>query len=292
MLQDYAIDDALRFESDEVGQSRAEIDSPVCRGQMYLYGSHVTAWQPRPEPGSDEADQAVIFMPDSWQLREGSPLFGGVPICLPWFGPHPSDPHQPLHGLVRTRRWQLQQTQRQGQDVVLTLTIDCDDLLASFTVRFGRQLSMSLTVQHQGSTARIITEALHTYLLVGDVGQIWITGLQDTDYYCKLRNAHFSQQEAELHLAGATDRVYLDSESTCHLHDPLLKRRISIAKTGSRSTVVWNPNSPHVTSHEDSAPIAWQHFVCIETANALDNAITLQPGASHTLTAQLSVEPL
>jgi glucose-6-phosphate 1-epimerase len=34
----------------------------------------------------------------------------------------------------------------------------------------------------------------------------------------------------------------------------------------------------------------WPGMICIETANAADNAVTVPPHASHTMTATISVE--
>jgi glucose-6-phosphate 1-epimerase len=34
----------------------------------------------------------------------------------------------------------------------------------------------------------------------------------------------------------------------------------------------------------------WTGMLCVETANAMDGAVTLAPGASHVMTATLEVE--
>ena len=36
----------------------------------------------------------------------------------------------------------------------------------------------------------------------------------------------------------------------------------------------------------------WPHFVCVEAANIRANAVTLQPGEQHTMTANIRVERL
>jgi len=35
---------------------------------------------------------------------------------------------------------------------------------------------------------------------------------------------------------------------------------------------------------------AWLHMTAIETANVADNTVTLQPGATHTMRANISLE--
>ena len=39
----------------------------------------------------------------------------------------------------------------------------------------------------------------------------------------------------------------------------------------------------------DMEPDGWQRMICVETANAADNAITLAPGESHRLTATIKL---
>ena len=38
-------------------------------------------------------------------------------------------------------------------------------------------------------------------------------------------------------------------------------------------------------------PEGWRSMTCIETANAADNALTLQPKEAHTMEAKITIEP-
>jgi len=100
------------------------------------------------------------------------------------------------------------------------------------------------------------------------------------------------QPEGALRFAGRTDRPYLHTEATCVLHDEAGKRTITVAKTGSRTTVVWNPWQELTAKMPDMEPDAWLHMACIETANVGDDTIALQPGETHTMRAHVSVEDL
>jgi glucose-6-phosphate 1-epimerase len=68
-----------------------------------------------------------------------------------------------------------------------------------------------------------------------------------------------------------------------------MKRRISISKSHSNTTVIWNPGAELAAKMADMSADDWKQMVCIETANALENAITLNPGAAHTMTAIIEV---
>jgi D-hexose-6-phosphate mutarotase len=86
--------------------------------------------------------------------------------------------------------------------------------------------------------------------------------------------------------------VYVDTPSECVIVDPLLQRRIRIAKQGSASTVVWTPWEQKAAAMGDYTAQGWRNMLCVESANAADNALTLQPGASHTLSVRYSAEAL
>jgi glucose-6-phosphate 1-epimerase len=69
-----------------------------------------------------------------------------------------------------------------------------------------------------------------------------------------------------------------------------LARRITIAKRGSRSTVVWNPWIAKARSMPDFGDDEWRGMVCVETANVVQAAVTIRPGEMHTMSAIISVE--
>lgn len=62
-------------------------------------------------------------------------------------------------------------------------------------------------------------------------------------------------------------------------------------KRGSATTVVWNPWNERAKAMADLEPEAWRSMLCVETANAADNAVRLAPGERQRMTAVLRVEP-
>jgi D-hexose-6-phosphate mutarotase len=93
-------------------------------------------------------------------------------------------------------------------------------------------------------------------------------------------------------IAGEVDRIYLDTEGACLIEDGALGRRIRIAKKGSRSTVVWNPWVDKAAKMGDFGPQDYRSMVCVESANAAENAVTLAPGEEHELETVIGVETL
>jgi glucose-6-phosphate 1-epimerase len=135
----------------------------------------------------------------------------------------------------------------------------------------------------------MITEALHSYLQVGDVSQVVIRGLTGAGYFDKVADGRKIESRDPLQLSGETDNVYLNSRTAVTVQDPVLNRKIVIEKSGSSSTVMWNPFGEKAKTMTDLGAEDWKNFLCIEATNALENAVTLARGASHTIRETIKV---
>ncbi len=276
--------------NDEHGLARIAIETELATGEVYLHGAHVTKYQPR------EMDEPVLFMSRLSRFEKDKPIRGGIPICFPWFGPKDGDPSAPAHGFARLMPWTLVGTNVEADGaIVLVLRLSSNeatrklwpfDFEATCSVTVGKTLTTALTIKNTGTDASTYTEALHTYFTVGNVKEVSITGLAKTDYLDKTRNAvRMTQGDEPITFTEETDRPYLSTLLPVELHDPSLGREIRIEKTGSSSTVVWNPWSVKAKAMSDFGDDEWPRMVCIETANVAPDAIRLEPGESHTTTA-------
>lgn len=88
------------------------------------------------------------------------------------------------------------------------------------------------------------------------------------------------------------DRVYVNTAASCVIHDVKLKRQIHIDKKNSQSTVVWNPGVEKATKMGDFGENGWRHMVCVESANAVDNIVTIAPNKQHALEIEYRISPL
>jgi glucose-6-phosphate 1-epimerase len=299
----FAIPGVLAFSQNEQGLIRANITTPACTAEVYLHGAHITQWQPA-------GQQPVLFLSERSFFTPGKAIRGGIPIIFPWFGTrtsNPADPRDqssqlpgPSHGFARTSEWALAFAALAGDDLYLTLTLGPSDTSRSFgydqfalvyEITLGAELQLRLTINNQGSQPLHFEEALHTYFSVGDAQQISIIGLSDTDYLDKTDNFKKKHQtDPLLKLTGETDRPYLNTTVPVNIDDPVLKRRITVDKAESKTTVVWNPWSALTATLPDMSPDCWLTMVCIETANVGPNAITLANGEHHTMEAHLFVQ--
>jgi D-hexose-6-phosphate mutarotase len=165
------------------------------------------------------------------------------------------------------------------------------ELLAALAVTVSRSLQMELTVRNVGHTAATFEEALHSYFAVSDVRQVRVRGLEGAGYVDTAAGmARRAGEAAPVAIAAETDRVYTGATGTVTVEDPGWQRRIAVAKRGSATTVVWNPWVAKAKAMPDFGDDEWTGMVCVETANALDDAIHLAPGDSHVMVATLDVQ--
>lgn len=288
----------------EGGLTAVRVHTDVVHGEVCLLGAHVVSWQP--------ADcKPVLWMSRATSTEVGKPIRGGIPVCFPWFGAGVSGDQAPGHGFLRLVEWRLVDAAQSGAGVRLVFEVteqdvrDClaridapadlraaADELAPFRVRyaitFGAYLKLDFTVENTGTQDFTFEEALHTYFRVGHVREVRIEGLGGAEYFDKVTGEEGAQQ-GELVLTDFTDRVYrCDDQVT--LQDPGLHRAVLIYDEGAANTVVWNPWRERSEEMADIHEGAWPGFVCIESANALKDAVTLAPGEKHTMKVRIDVE--
>ena len=296
----FAIPDCLVFDEPFPGMPRARITTPACTAELYLQGAHLTQWQPA-------GQQPVIFLSDRSAFVPGKAIRGGIPVIFPWFGaPETSPVHPPTgsasHGYARTWPWTLRFAALAGDDLHLSLTLDHNDHLHALgfgsvqlglDLILGHTLTVRLSVANAGAEAFLFEEALHAYLSLADIHQVSVQGLVNTEYLDKTDGfRRKTQTEDPFRFTAETDRPYLHTPAPVTLVDPVLRRRLTLTKASSATTVVWNPAADLTAKLADLSPDAWEHFACLETANVAEDAITLVPGAAHTMSMHLRVDPL
>jgi glucose-6-phosphate 1-epimerase len=79
------------------------------------------------------------------------------------------------------------------------------------------------------------------------------------------------------------DRVYANTPATVEILDLGFKRSIRIEKSGSASTVVWNPWIEKSKRMADFGDDEYPHMVCVESGNVGENTQTLAPGETAVL---------
>lgn len=260
------------------------VDVATASAAIYDHGAHVTSWVPT---GSSE----VLFLSSAAVLDSDAAIRGGVPICFPWFGPGRTGAMTPAHGFARRSTWVLSHVDEMPDRVLLTFELDARDIASDdFTAPFnavyrisvGPTLDLDLTVTNTGTETFSFEEALHAYLTVGDVEQVRIEGLGGSSYLDKVAGGAERRQVGDVEFTGETDRIYR-SRAQVTVVDPVLDRRIIVTRRGSSDVVVWNPGRDKGQALSDLGDGEWRGFVCVEGANVLDAAVTLEPGQLHSM---------
>ena len=287
------------------GSSSASLDAgrsdyPIIRvangeaeAAVALHGAHVLDFRVGEEP-------PLLYLSPESRFQRGVPIRGGVPVCWPWFGAHPTDPGKPFHGFARNLMWELAGVAEPSESVTeLAFRLPPERIPAelfspavelSLVVTIGSFLELALTTENRGQRPLVVGGALHTYFAVSEATEATVEGLAECFYFDKTRDWQRLRQTGAIRFDGEVDRVFVETPPVAKIVDPGWKRTIRIEAEGSRSTVVWNPASETARAMKDLPDDGYRHFVCVETANARDDLHTLEPGVSHTLGCRISSE--
>lgn len=282
---------------DASGLKYLEIENDLATAKVALQGGHIMQWQPR------HATEPVLWLSEHARYIHGRSIRGGVPICWPWFGAHPTDSNLCMHGFARVMPWQIikSDTLADGSTRLVLQIINTPvaqkqlsyPYTLVLTVVIGETLKIELATTNHGSQPFMIGEALHTYFQISDIQDIVITGLEGAEYEDKVLGYDRYTQQGLVKFDGEFDRIYVNSKADCVIEDPGYKRDIRVAKSGSNATVIWTPWQEKAHALGDmGTDDSWRKMVCIEAANAMENMVMVLPNQTHVLAVEYSTEDL
>ncbi len=255
------------------------VENRQARAVIALQGAHVMSFQPK-------GQREMLWISPKTLFESGKPIRGGIPLCLPWFGPHSEDKTW-LHGFARTRQWTLvgSNTLADGATrLVLELSGDATlcalwphDFLFHLEIVVGKTLRLEMTVENRGQAPAPLAFAFHTYFAVPDVAQAVISGLEGTSFIDKTDNLARKTQQGEFTISAMTDRVYLDVPAKQRIKSE--DGAITI-ESPSRCAIVWNAwhNDKNIGDIGEGNHVG---YVCVERGDVADHAVTLAPGAPY-----------
>lgn len=268
-----------------------KVDTDLCTGLVFEHGAHVVEWTPK------SAKHPVLWMSEKSDYADDKPIRGGVPVIYPWFGGGKDGDQQPGHGFARLGHWRLVEasvTERGAAHLVFRLG-DTAGLpgverypktSVEMHISLGAAFQQSLVVV-AGKEPIEFEDGLHTYFAVGDINKVSVVGL-DGETYTNNLNGERIVQDGPITFDAETD-IRFDSVKNPRIIDDEWGREISIAKAGSKSTVVWNPWVDKSAAMPDFGDDEWPGMVCVEAANARDMDVHLKPGERHMLSQVVTV---
>lgn len=287
----FGIPNLVEVLSGNGGLPKIRVTAPSASAEIYLHGAQLTSWQP---VNADE----VLFLSEHSNWRDGRAIRGGIPVCFPWFRSKADNLSAPAHGVVRTKEWQIESVNDDGEAVVVVCSTENDKSTHhwwphAFRLRYklsiGKSLRLELTVTNTGQILFGFEEALHTYFRVSNAESVSIRGLDQITYLDNFDENRRKTQSGDLIFTAKTDNSYIDVHSPVELIDSTWRRKIRTEKVNSATTIVWNPWQEGATSLGDLGNNEWQKFVCVEASNILGSAISLPPGQEHKMQAIISV---
>ncbi len=203
-----------------------------------------------------------------------------------------------MHGIARLSDWELTETAATPDGrVKLSFVLPSARLAQAgwppaqviFTVTVGEQLTLDLAVVNATPQPFVFEDCLHSYFSVGDIAQVEITGLKGIHYVDKVEQFTRKVETADaIKISSEVDRVYMNTTATVEIRDAKWQRTITVAKSGSASTVVWNPWQAKARAMADFGDDEYQSMVCVESGNVGDSKLTLAPGQRSALNVVLS----
>ena len=275
----------VEFGLDVQGQARVELRFKDSALMVYLQGAHITACQLG-------ADAALLWTSQSASYQPGKAIRGGIPLCWPWFGAHPSRPDYPQHGYARTSGFEVINSEVKDDFTGIQLRLVLatpelsewcanGDIELTVTLRLSGALWLQLDTYNRSTATVPVSLALHSYFNVGDVAQISMPGLMGLSYIDKLRAGERLPQRAPLVINEAIDRIYLDPPQSIEINDPVLNRQVQVRSWGNTELVVWHPGAEGAQAMLDFDDAGYSEMVCVEPAIAADNSLLLVPGGTH-----------
>lgn len=276
------------FVKGQGGLPMVRVETEISSAEIYLHGAHVTYFQ-------KNGEAPLLWMSAQSKFEANSPIRGGVPVILPWFGPKEG---APAHGFARVKEWELKEisVSDDGSMTVHLKLPQCPEMAAftpftaNYFVTVGRKLELRLVLANTSSDKTLeIEDCLHTYFTVGDIASVKVSGLKGVNYLDKVGGmTERTETNDEITIASEVDRVYMDTTATVKIHDGKLRRTISVEKEGSASTVVWNPWIAKSKAMADFGDEEYHGMICVETGNVGKNKLAIAPGKTETMVARLS----
>ena len=289
----FSIDNYVTFSYGSGNLPIIKVTTRKATATVSLLGGQVLSYQPI----TNEHD--LLFLSNNAYFQEGKAIKGGSPICWPWFAAKPDDDSLPFHGLVRNQFWQVESTNHlDNGDIIIVLlyknTVQTERLWPySFELRevitISDKLAIQLSTTNTDNQTFNITQAIHTYFNVGDITKVEVTGLENNKYLDKVDNFSEKNQSGIVTVEQEVDRIYQDVDKPLAIKDKALNRTIHIHYSGSSTCVVWNPWQDISRASNDLEDNDYQRFICVETANAADEIIEIQPGKTYQLGVEYTI---
>ena len=260
------------------------VQNDFSRLVLSLNGAHIISFTPA---GKND----LLWLSPKSQMTDGLPIRGGIPLCLPWFGPKEG---LPLHGFARLSHWDLKEAasvEGGGSRIVLTLSDNeitrklwPHEFYFEYVIISAADLDLSLRVVNKSNAPCPLAFAYHTYFNIGDVEKVVIDGLENCPYRDRLDGGVVKEQSEAIEISGPIERMYGSAPKVQTISSPTGHYQIV---SDSSSALLWNAwnNDRNIPDMGEGNHVG---YVCVERGNMANGGELLPPGGSFRADMTLS----
>lgn len=257
-----------------------EIKNSVASAKIALQGAHIFSFK-----RSDKDE--LLWLSSTSEFQRGSAIRGGIPLCWPRFGN--LDKALPQHGFARTSLFEVVKIEDFEKRTIVHMQLKSTqeskkiwdyDFELDIIFSISENLEIEMKTTNKDTKEFLITEAFHTYFAVSNIEDVKIFGLEDKSYLDSLTGKD-EVQKGIITIDKEVDRIYKESSDEIRVVDA--NHEVLIKSKNSASVIVWNPWIEKCSKMSGMDKEGYKKFVCIESANALDDFKVITPNAACSL---------
>jgi len=261
------------------------VKTPTCSALIALQGAHLLNFK-------TITGEPLLWVSPNCDFTPGVALRGGVPVCLPWFGPN-ADPKKPKHGFARNRDWRLAAAtclSNGKAELVFDFVSSANELFefdftAQLVMTLGTNIRLEIKISNTDTIPFDCSWVLHSYHPVSSLTDVRVTGLAGKTYLDNLENHATKTQDGDVNFPAEVDRVYPGVENDIEVSgDP----RIHISHYNCPSVVVWNPGATNAAKIADIGAGNEQGYICVERGAVLGEKWNLNAGETRSAWVEIS----
>jgi len=263
-----------------------QVSTAKCRALIALQGAHLLHFY-------TASGKPLLWVSPNCDFTPGVALRGGIPVCLPWFGPHPTDSTKPKHGFARNREWQLIDAaldDRGNAQMVFGFNSPANELFAfnfraQLVMDLGDSIKQTLSITNTDSQPFDCSWVLHSYFPVQSLADVRVEGLAGKTYLDNLEQHAAKPQHGDVDFPYEVDRVFPGVDNPVGI---IGSPRIRITHDNCPSVVVWNPGATNAAKIADIGAGNEQGYVCVERGAVLGEKWHLSAGETKTARMEIN----
>jgi len=274
-----------QHQAGDAGLPMLVVENSLGRAVIALQGAQLMAFQP-------VGQREMLWVSPKSAFQACKPIRGGIPLCLPWFGP--SADGSMLHGFGRIMEWSLVAVEACSNSttrIVLELAGDAEVSALwphAFSFRLeiivGTTLKLAMSAENRSATPAPFAFAFHTYFAVPNVADARVAGLENLTFIDKTDGQTRKLQQGEIAITALTDRVYLDVPAVQTLITATGNVKI---ESDAKCAVVWNcwTNDKNMADVGEGNHVG---YICVERCDVADRAVSIPAGGKYQMSMKLS----